>query len=140
MEEEKEEPYIDKSIPKGRGSGLGLPEFLKKRALLPKVVDPMDEAFQSRAATGDPKKPNPNVPKPVETFFKLKQRGKGPLDTESEASVVYARKPPKAVYVKKNRKELYDHKLELKPLNWYDQKGAKATLNNFIEEEVKQKG
>ena len=66
---------------------------------------------------------------------------KGPLDTESEASLaVAAKKPPKAVYVKKNRQELYDHKLELKPFNWYDQRGAKATLNNFLQENVKQKG
>ena len=120
-EEEKEEPFVDPSIPKGRGEGLGLPDFLKKRAMMPKVVDPMEEAFNSRAAAGSLRKPNPKAPKPIETFFKLKQVGKGPMDTESENSVpVAAKKPPKAVYVKKNRQELYDHKLELKPFNWYD--------------------
>ena len=46
---------------------------------------------------------------------------KGPLDTESEQSVkMEAKRPPKAVYVKKTREELYDHKIELKPFNWYD--------------------
>ena len=97
-----------------------MPDFLKKRALLPKVVDPMADAFASRLAAGSLKKGNPKAPKPVETFFKLKQTGKGPLDTESVASISVAAKPPRAVYVKKNRKELYDHKLELKPLNWFD--------------------
>ena len=48
-------------------------------------------------------------------------------------------KPPKAVYVKKNRKELYDHKLELKPMNWFDQKKARAQLNEFLDKN-KQKG
>lgn len=37
----------------------------------------------------------------------------------SAASVKAAARPPKAVYNKKSRKELYDHKLELKPFNWY---------------------
>ena len=60
---------------------------------------------------------------------------KGPLDDDSEASSVkqLAAKPPKAVYVKKNRQELYDHKLELKPFNWYDKKTAQAALDNHLE-------
>ena len=63
----------------------------------------MADAFASRQAAGSLKKANPKAPKPVETYFKLKQVGKGPHDTESVASVSVAAKPPKAVYVKKNR-------------------------------------
>jgi hypothetical protein len=36
---------VDPSIPVIKGPGLGLPEFLKKRAAMPKVVDPLDDAF-----------------------------------------------------------------------------------------------
>ena len=116
------EQYVDPSIPKGRGEGLGLPDFLKKRAAMPRVVDPMQEAFDCRLAAGSLKKPNPTAPRPVEEVFKLKQTGKGPMSEYSYASETKLTKPPKAVYVKKNRKELYDHKLELKPVGWYDQK------------------
>lgn len=117
-------------MPKGRGEGLGLPEFLKRRALLPRVVDALDEAFQNRAAAGSLKKANPKAHRPVEVVFKLKQTDTaGPALGPSEhspASDTRGAKPPKAVYVKKTRKELYEHKLELKPFNWFDQKKAKA--------------
>ena len=138
-EPEEEKEWVDPSIPVIKGPGLGLPEFLKKRAALPKVEDAMADAFAMRQAAGSLKKPNPKAPRPVEEFFKLKKMNKGPLDAASEASSVAAARPPKAVYVKKNRQELYDHKIELKPFNWYDKKTAQAALVNF-NEEVKEKG
>lgn len=54
-------PFKDPSIPVIKGPGLGLPDFLKKRAAMPKVVDPMADAFKLRADAGDIKKANPNV-------------------------------------------------------------------------------
>lgn len=131
--------YFDPSVPKGRGEGLGLPEFLKKRAALPPVADPMNDAFALRMAAGSIRKADPHAPRPVEEVFKLKKVGKGLESEVSEASRRMPPRPPKAVYVKKTRKELYDHKIELKPFNWFDQKKAKAQLNNFVEE-TKQKG
>jgi len=123
--------HFDPSVPKGRGEGLGLPEFLKKRAAMPRVVDPMGDAFAIRQNAGSIKKADPHAPRPVEHAFNLKKVGKGLDDDESAVSQVEAARPPKAVYVKKSRKELYDHKLELKPFNWFDQKKAQATLNTF---------
>jgi hypothetical protein len=125
--------HFDPSVPKGRGEGLGLPEFLKKRAAMPPVLDPMGDAFATRMAAGSIKKADPHAPRPVEHAFNLTKVGKGLDDHESAASRVEAPRPPKAVYVKKSRKELYDHKLELKPFNWFDQQKAQATLNTFNE-------
>ena len=62
----------DPSVPKGSGAGLGLPEFLQKRALMPKVEDPMADAFAMRLAAGSLKKADPKAPRPVEVVFKLK--------------------------------------------------------------------
>ena len=106
---------------------------------MPPVLDPMNDAFATRAAAGSIKKADPHAPRPVEHAFNLKKVGKGFDDHESAVSQVEAARPPKAVYVKKSRKELYDHKLELKPLNWFDQKKAQASLNTFNEQN-KQKG
>ena len=90
---------------------------------MPKVIDPLADGTKARLEAGSYLRANPKVPKPVEPeTFKLKQRGKGPMSEASEVSVVAAPRPPKAVYVKKNRNELYNHKLELKPFNWFDQK------------------
>ena len=133
-------PFHDPSIPQIKGDGLGLPDFLKKRAAMPKVIDPMADAFALRQKTGNVMKANPNVNVPVEPIFRLQLRGpdiRG--QTHSEPSEKAASRPPKAVYVKKNRKELYEHKLELKPFTWFDQKGAKETLNKFLDSN-KQKG
>jgi len=79
------QPFKDPSIPVIKGPGLGLPEFLKKRAAMPKVVDPMADAFNLRVAAGGNKKANPNVKVPVEETFILKQvgediRGKAPSE------------------------------------------------------------
>ena len=101
---------------------------------MPPVVDPMSDAFALRMAAGSIRKADPHAPRPVEEVFKLKKVGKGLESEASEASMRMPPRPPKAVYVKKTRKELYDHKLELKPFNWFDQKKAKAQLNNFVEE------
>ena len=102
---------------------------------MPKIVDPMNDAFEMRKLAGDVKKANPKANVPVETVFRLQQRGndiRGQAPSEpSEASYM---KPPKAVYVKRNRKELYDHKLELRPFNWDNKKDAKNKLDTFLNE------
>ena len=86
---------------------------------------------------GSKKKADPKAKRPVEAVFKLKQTGEplaGPgIGPDSPTSEAKAAKPPKAVYVKKTRDELYNHKLELKPFNWYDQKQAKATFKEHLE-------
>lgn len=109
---------------------------------MPKVVDPLADGFKARLEAGSLVKANPKAKKPVEPeTFKLRQVGKGPLSEPSEVSVVVqaAQKPPKAVYVKKNRQELYNHKLELKPFNWFNKKTANATLDEHLQKE-KDKG
>ena len=115
---------------------MNLPDFLKKRALQPKVIDPMEKALQLRAETGNLKRPNPLVKPQIEEVFKLKQTG---TDVDGQEVNYHDAphklgKPPKAVYVKRNRQELYEHKLVQKPFNWFDQKTAKQTLQNFLDE------
>jgi len=66
---------------------------------------------------------------PEEKPFKLRQVGRdiaGKAPEEPSEKII--KKPPKAVYVKRDRKELYEHKLEMKPFNWFDQKGARDTF------------
>ena len=105
----------DPAIPQIKGPGLGLPDFLKKRAAMPKEVDPMADAFAQRTKAGDIKKADPKAKKPVEEVFKLKQTAADSSPQRAPKAV----KPPKAVYVKRNRDELYQHTLNQKPFNWF---------------------
>jgi len=136
-EEHREVKVVDPSVPKGRGEGLGLPQFLKDRRQQQPIVDPMNDAFGLRLAAGSKKKGNPQATQPIVEVFKLKQAGAGPpiesLQAEPSAQPeLPVGKPPKAIYVKKDRKQLYGHKLEMKPFNWYDQKTAKETLEEHL--------
>ena len=75
----------------------------------------MADAFAQRIKAGDVKKADPKANKTVEdVVFKLKQK-----DQETTEEVAKAVKPPKAVYVKRNRDELYKHTLNQKPFNWF---------------------
>jgi len=59
------------SVPKGRGATC-LPEFLQKRALLPRVEDPVEDNIELRLDNKNLLKPVPNAPRPVTAIFKLK--------------------------------------------------------------------
>jgi hypothetical protein len=73
---------------------------------MPKVEDPMENAFAQRIKAGDIKKADPKANIPVEEVFKLKQ-----TNVKERDEVKKAVKPPKAIYVKRNRDELYQHTL-----------------------------
>ena len=63
-----------------------MPDFLKKRAAMPPVEDPMNDAFAMRLAAGSIRKADPHAARPVEHAFNLKKVGKGLDDHESAPS------------------------------------------------------
>lgn len=99
---------------------MDLPEFLRKRAKLPRVEDPLMNGVDQRIKAGSMLRPDPYAKRPAEPVFELKQKGKPPHAEPPS-------KPPRAVHVpRETQKDLYGHRVELRPFNWYDQKDAAA--------------